>query len=359
MQIINQLGLMLRANVLNQLSAKVKLASRHHSPARFTAALTGIDNRERDLANRFRTGRLSVEQLQRQATRLALQDVTLYSVRPANGGAPKPARLQPVENARAFHAVLRRAYREADPSQKRALYPLVTRDSLRDQARRMLADAFWQGHLSAPEDLKVQLRTLARMEAAEQDTLQVRLPALQRQGVKEIVDFIAARQPEGPDEASAPLRRRLQQAAAELGLAIEPALGSHARATTPDAAVPQWAGPLPSLVTLADAFWRGDSRLHDYGTLSNTVNGIVSQWLEGEPSDHTLPEKRCRRTFEVLEYIRQHAPRATLPGATAVSALLERHAGRIEQQAVDQLIAAGGTLPPPPNDTGSGGSSEA
>jgi hypothetical protein len=62
MHIVSQLGLMFRASVLNQLSAKVRLVRKEYSDARLTAALRSINNRETRLADRVRLGRMTLDQ---------------------------------------------------------------------------------------------------------------------------------------------------------------------------------------------------------------------------------------------------------------------------------------------------------
>ena len=124
MQILSQLGLMFRANMLRQLSAKVELASTHYSPSRFTAALTGINNQEQQLAERFSRGHLSLEKLQRQATRLASHEVILNArLTPEADKDVSPAR-QPVQTATAFRSVLLRASLDALGQQQ---HPLALR----------------------------------------------------------------------------------------------------------------------------------------------------------------------------------------------------------------------------------------
>jgi len=207
MQIVAQLGLIFRATVLNQLSAKVQLARCHYSPARFTAALTGINNREVQLAARFNGGRLSLDQLQRQARELARQDVLLYEI-------DTQADSRPTELASAFHRVLVRTHlhtdRPVDPAVKQQLKGLLAPDHVRNQARLMLADAFWAGHLSEPLELRRQVMKQARNEAIAAEGSQADRDLVEHSAVQEILSFITAQQPDGIEALRMPLLRTLQ-----------------------------------------------------------------------------------------------------------------------------------------------------
>lgn len=209
LQLIAKLGLMFRATALNQLSAKVQLARRHYSPARFTAALTGISNRTDQLANRFTCGRMSLEQLQSQAHQLARQDVLLYEI-------DTQAESQPAELASSFHRLLARAYLHAKHTPRVAvkrqlpeLQKLLAPSQVRSQARQLLSDAFWKGHLSTPIQLHIQVMKLAHLEAIAADSSQADRDHLELCAAQEIQAFIAAQQPEGIDTAWLPQQRML------------------------------------------------------------------------------------------------------------------------------------------------------
>lgn len=209
LQLIAKLGLMFRATALNQLSAKVQLARCHYSPARFTTALTGISNRTDQLANRFTCGRLSLEQLQRQAHQLARQDVLLYEI-------DTQAESQPAELASTFHRLLARVYQHAKHTpqvtakqQLPELQKLLAPSQVRSQTRQMLSDAFWTGHLSTPMQLHIQVMKLAHLEAIAADSSQADRDHVELCAAQEIQAFIAAQQPDGIDTAWLPQQRML------------------------------------------------------------------------------------------------------------------------------------------------------
>jgi hypothetical protein len=207
MQIVAQLGLMFRATVLNQLAAKVQLARSHYSPARFTAALTGINNREDQLAARFGQGRLSVGKLQQQARELARQDVLLYEV-------DTQAESRPMELASAFHRVLVRTHLHADrlldPTVKHQLQELLDPDHVRNQARHMLAQAFWAGYLSDPLELSRQVMKQAHYEAIAAEGSQADRDRVEARAAQEILSFVTEQQPDGIDPIWQPLQLTLQ-----------------------------------------------------------------------------------------------------------------------------------------------------
>ncbi|WP_372487467.1 hypothetical protein [Stenotrophomonas lacuserhaii] len=326
MQILNQLGLMFRATVLNQLAAKVRLASAHYSPSRFSAALTGIGNREQQLANRFSQGRLSVGQLYRQASRLASQDVLLNTrLRPDSDCHEAVAR-QPVATASAFRSVLVRAYCAATEDRKQALGALLAPAMVRARARCMLADAVWLGHITRSDDLLAQVRRLAHLEAVDSACPLDQMVQLERRAAREILHFVAEQQPDGPDEAWHAVRRML---------------GSAASALLP--AEPDSVRPVPTSWTQLAAHARSGSGVpHSFEVFRDTMECAVVDALALREPDVEPAEQVCQCTFELLEYIRQQVNQhALIPRSCndhALPSLWEEHAVRLERQAVDRLL---------------------
>ncbi|MEN5427427.1 hypothetical protein ABE522_13865 [Stenotrophomonas pennii] len=330
MQILSQLGLMFRANLLRQLSAKVELASTHYSPSRFTAALTGINNQEQQLAERFSRGHLSLEKLQRQATRLASHEVILNArLQPEADKDVSPAR-QPVQTATAFRSVLLRAYCLSDGVAREKVGTLLAPDTVRARARGMLADAVWNGHLVTVGELAAQVRLQAHHEALDVGCGPDKLARLERDAMPQILAFVGASHRHAAASEASPYVHQLLQATADalqLGSETPPRSGA-------DYQVPA------SWKRITDAFWRLGAAPPAYPVFSAAVAAAVDDALPPRPADSTLPEQRCRRTFELLQYIRHHAPSASQPGVAEALELLERHAHRLEGEAVDVLIKA-------------------
>lgn len=326
MQILNQLGLMFRATVLNQLTAKVRLASAHYSPSRFSAALTGIGNQEQQLANRFSQGRLSVDQLYRQASRLASQDVLLNTrLRPDSDCREAVAR-QPVATASAFRSVLVRAYCTATEEKKQALGVLLAPAMVRARARCMLADAVWLGHITRSDDLLAQVRQLAHLEAVDSACPLDQMEQLERRAGREILHSVAEQQPGGPDEA---------------WHAVRLMLGSAASALLP--AEPDTVRPVPPSWTQLAAHARSGSGVPDnFEVFRDTMGGAVDDALALREPDVEPAEQVCQCTFELLEYIRQQVKQhALIPrssGDPAAGLRWEAHADRLEREAVDRLL---------------------
>jgi len=319
MQILSQLGLMFRANMLRQLSAKVELASSHYSPSRFTAALTGINNQEQQLAERFSRGHLSLEKLQRQATRLASHDVILNArLTPEADKDVSPAR-QPVQTATAFRSVLVRAYCLSNGATREKVGTLLAPDTVRARARTMLAEAVWNGHLVTVDDLAAQVRLQAHHEAVDAGCAPDQLPCIETNAMQQILAFIGASHRHAAASEAAPYVHQLLQATVD---------ALRLRSET------------PSWERIADAFWRPGAAPPAYAAFSAAVAAAVDAALPPDPADSTLPEQRCRRTFELLQYIRHHAPPASQPGVAEARKLFERHAYRLEGEAVDVLIKA-------------------
>lgn len=330
MQILSQLGLMFRANMLRQLSAKVELARTHYSPSRFTAALTGINNQEQQLAERFSRGHLSLEKLQRQATRLASHEVILNArLTPEADKDVSPAR-QPVQTATAFRSVLLRAYCLSNGAAREKVGTLLAPDTVRARARTMLADAVWNGHLVTVDELAAQVRLQAHHEALDVGCAPDQLARLERDAMRQILAFVGASHRHAAASEASPYVQQLLRAtvdALRLRSETPPPSGS-------DVQVP------PSWNRITDAFWRPGAAPPAYTAFSAAVAAAVDDALPPGPADATLPEQRCRRTFELLQYIRHHAPSASRPGVAEARELLERHAHRLEGEAVDVLIKA-------------------
>lgn len=330
MQILSQLGLMFRANMLRQLSAKVELASTHYSPSRFTAALTGIKNQEEQLAERFSRGHLSLEKLQRQAARLASHEVILNS-RPEQEADKdvSPAR-QPVQTATAFRSVLLRAYCLSDGAAREKVGTLLAPDTVRARARTMLAEAVWNGHLVTVDDLAAQVRLQAHHEALDAGCAPDQLPCIETNAMQQILAFIGASQRHAAAGEAAPYVHQLLQATVD---------ALRLRSEAPPQSAADFQVP-PSWERIADAFWRPGAAPPTYAAFSAAVAAAVDDALPPGPADSTLPEQRCRRTFELLQYLRHHGPSASQPRVAEARKLLERHAHRLEGEAVDVLIKA-------------------
>ncbi|MDR6095820.1 hypothetical protein [Stenotrophomonas sp. SORGH_AS_0321] len=330
MQILSQLGLMFRANMLRQLSAKVELARTHYSPSRFTAALIGINNREQQLAERFSRGHLSLEKLQRQAARLASHEVLLNARRtPEADRDVSPAR-RPVQTATAFRSVLLRAYCRSDGAAREKVATLLAPDTVRARARTMLADAVWKGHLVTVGELAAQVRLQAHHEALDAGCAPDQLPHIERDAMRQILAFVGASHRHAAASEASPYVHQLLQATVD---------ALRLRSETPPQAAADFQVP-PSWERITDAFWRPGAAPPAYAAFSAAVAAAVDDALPPGLADATLPEQRCRRTFELLQYLRHHAPPASRPGDAEARALLERHAQRLEGEAVDVLIKA-------------------
>jgi len=75
---IPQLGLMARATLLRQTSAKVELAARHHSTKRFISALNALSNKENRFAAACCTRKVMIGEAAEWATRMADLRLKLY-----------------------------------------------------------------------------------------------------------------------------------------------------------------------------------------------------------------------------------------------------------------------------------------
>lgn len=247
---LSQLGLMFRASILNQLSAKVKLVRKDYTDARLTAALRSINNRENRLAERVRKGRMTLNQLENRAWKLAPFKVMLdqASHPVAHPGASVASR--PVETVAAFRGVLVRAQCTlgadvfANPAVKQQLAAMLDPTCLRTEARLHLADAFWGGHLDE-EGLRCQILTQARNEANEINACGDVRSRLEREAAHAILAFIGEREPVDADPQSRALGIMLSRFMA-LGDARAPETDGHAGAATDG---PRRADSAPSTAT--------------------------------------------------------------------------------------------------------------
>ncbi|ROQ39195.1 hypothetical protein EDF77_3018 [Stenotrophomonas maltophilia] len=325
MQILSQLGLMFRATVLNQLAAKVRLASSHYSPSRFSAALTGIDNREQQLADRFSQGRLSVGQLYHQARRLADQDVLLNTRLGPESDCDGAVARQPVATASAFRSVLVRAYCAAADSKKQELGALLAPAMVRTRARCMLADAVWKGHITGSTELLAQVRRQAHLEAVDAACPLDQMDQVERRAARDILSFIASQQPDGPVEAWQPVRTLLQDLSTGLPLATS--------APDPALQIP------PSWLRLANGVWGAPWPWPTYEHFRAEVAAAVEDVVDPSVRGLAQGDQRCQRTFELLEYIRQRVPRTSGPFDHPLRPLWENQSDRLEREVAAELVA--------------------
>ncbi|WP_312684509.1 hypothetical protein [Stenotrophomonas chelatiphaga] len=327
MQILSQLGLMFRATVLNQLAAKVRLASSHYSPSRFSAALTGIDNREQQLANRFSQGRLSVDQLYHQARRLADQDVLLNTRLDPESDCDGAVARQPVATASAFRSVLVRAYCAAADAKKQELVALLEPAMVRTRARCMLADAAWKGHITCSTELLAQVHRQAHLEAVDAACPLDQMDQVERRAARDILSFIASQQPDGPDEALQPVRTLLQDLYTRLPLATS------APAPDPALQIP------PSWLRLANGVWGDLWPWPTYEHFRAEVAAAVEDVMDLNVRGLAQGDQRCQRTFELLEYIRQRVPTTSGPFDHPSRPLWEHQSDRLEREVAAELVA--------------------
>lgn len=345
MQILSQLGLMFRATVLNQLGAKVRLASSHYSPSRFSAALIGIDNREQQLANLFSQGRLSVDQLSHKASRLASQDVLLNTRLQPESDCDGAVARQPVATAAAFRSVLVRAYFAAAEAKKEQLGALLAPDMVRARARCMLADAFWKGHIISSRELQAQVRQQAHLEAVDSACPLDQMKQVERRAASEILHFVAKQVPIHGDPETHALAAQLARAVRRLAVQAQgpetcangaAVVGRHVQ----DEVVP------PSWTRIALAFW--EQAWPNFAEFQAAFIEARDQAIDPAGGDPHPAETRCHLTFKLIEYIRSHEQGLPHSGWQAVPSVLDAFAGKLERDAVDGVLVERGLPAPSP-----------
>ncbi len=347
MHLVSQLGLIFRANVLNQLSAKVRLVRKDYSDARLTAALRSIDNRETRLAERVRSGRMTLDQLENKAWKLAPYKVMLdEAVHPVAQRCASVAS-RPVDTVTAFRGVLIRtqctlqADAFVDPAVKQQLTAMLDPTSLRSEARQKLADAFWAGHLNDPAALRSQVHAQARNEASEVNAEQDIREQKAREATKDIVAFIAARQPASADARTLALSivlSRFVPSPADDAPAPTPSING-AMGQREDGAhlVP------PSWMQIAAAFW--EQTWPNFAEFRTAFLSARDEAIDPGSADPSPAQTRCLRTFELIELIRAHPHGEHHSGWRATPSVLDTFADSLESEAIDSVLVERGVAP--------------
>lgn len=347
MHLVSQLGLIFRANVLNQLSAKVRLVRKDYSDARLSAALRSIDNRETRLVERVRLGRMTLDQLENKAWKLAPYKVMLdEAVHPVSRRSASVA-ARPVDTVAAFRGVLIRTQCTlqadifVDPAVKAQLTAMLDPRSLRSEARQKLADAFWAGHLKDETALRSQIHAQARNEASEVNAEQDMREQIAREVTKDIVAYIAARQPASDDPQTVALSILLSR--------LVPLPVDDATATAPR--IPGSTGELKggdrivpvSWTQLATAFWQ--HAWPNFATFRAAFLHARDEAIDPGSADPCPAQTRCLRTFELIELIRARAHGQHPSGGQAASSVFDTFTDRLEREAIDSVLVERGVVP--------------
>jgi len=348
MHIVSQLGLMFRANVLNQLSAKVRLVRKEYSDARLTAALRSINNRETRLADRVRSGRMTLDQFENKARKLAPYKVMLdEATHPVDHRSTSIAS-QPVETVTAFRGVLIRtqctlqADAFVDPAVKQQLTAMLDPTNLRREARQQLANAFWAGHLDETA-LRRQVNAQARNEASEVNAEQDIREQKAREATKDILAFIAGRQPESRDPQTVELSIMLSR--------FVPPPAGDARARTPTPSINGSMGEreagnhvVPASWTwIATAFWQ--RAWPNFAEFRAAFLSARDEAIDPGTADPSPAQTRCLRTFELVEFIRAHPHKSPHSGWQATPSVLDTFADSLESEAIDSVLVERGVAP--------------
>ncbi|QNR97844.1 hypothetical protein ICJ04_02695 [Stenotrophomonas sp. 169] len=350
MHIVSQLGLMFRASVLNQLSAKVRLVRKEYSDARLTAALRSINNRETRLADRVRSGRMTLDQFENKARQLAPYKVMLdEATHPVDHRSTSIAS-QPVETVTAFRGVLIRtqctlqADAFVDPAVKQQLTAMLDPTNLRREARQQLANAFWAGHLDETA-LRRQVNAQARNEASEVNAEQDIREQKAREATKDILAYIAGRQPASADAQTAALSIILSR--------FGPPPAGDARAPTPTP-TPSINGSMgeregsdhivpASWTWIATAFWQ--RAWPNFGEFRAAFLSARDEAIDPGTADPSPAQTRCLRTFELVEFIRAHPHKSPHSGWQATPSVLDTFADSLESEAIDSVLVERGVAP--------------
>ncbi|WP_349985018.1 hypothetical protein ABRP17_011105 [Stenotrophomonas sp. WHRI 8082] len=348
MHIVSQLGLMFRASVLNQLSAKVRLVRKEYSDARLTAALRSINNRETRLADRVRSGRMTLDQFENKARQLAPYKVMLdEATHPVDHRSTSIAS-QPVETVTAFRGVLIRtqctlqADTFVDPAVKQQLTAMLDPTNLRREARQQLAKAFWAGHLDETA-LRRQVNAQARNEASEVNAEQDIREQKAREATKDILAYIAGRQPASADAQTAALSIILSR--------FGPPPADDARAPTPTPSINGSMGEreagnhvVPASWTwIATAFWQ--RAWPNFGEFRAAFLSARDEAIDPGTADPSPAQTRCLRTFELVEFIRAHPHKSPHSGWQATPSVLDTFADSLESEAIDSVLVERGVAP--------------
>jgi len=346
MHLVSQLGLMFRANVLNQLSAKVRLVRKEYSDARLTAALSGINNRETRLAERVRTGRMTLDQLENKAWKLAPYKVMLdEAVHPvAHRSASVASR--PVDTVTAFRGVLIRtqctlqADAFVDPAVKQQLTAMLDPTSMRSEARHQLADAFWAGHLDETA-LRSQVNAQARNEASEVNAEQDIREQKAREATRDIIAFIAGSQPAPPDPQTVALSillSRFVPLPADDATATTLSINGSMREREDGVHIVP-----PSWTRIAAGFWQ--QAWPNSAEFRTAFLSARDEAIDPGTADPSPAQTRCLRTFELIEFIRAHPHGHPHSGWQATPSVLDTFANSLESEAIDSVLVERGVAP--------------
>lgn len=350
MHLVSKLGLMFRANVFNELGAKVRLVSKEYSDARLTAALRGINNRETQLAKRVSSGRITLDQLENKAWKLAPYKVMLDEATHPVAHRSASIASQPVETVNAFRGVLIRTQCTlqadvfVDPALKQQLSDMLDPTSLRSEARQQLANAFWAGHLDEPA-LRRQVNAQARNEASEVNAEQDIREQRAREATKDILAHIAGRQPASADAQTAALSIILSR--------FVPPPADDARAPTPTP-TPSINGSMgeregsdhivpASWTWIATAFWQ--RAWPNFAEFRAAFLSARDEAIDPGTADPSPAQTRCLRTFELVEFIRAHPHKSPHSGWQATPSVLDTFADSLESEAIDSVLVERGVAP--------------
>lgn len=348
--LVSKLGLMFRANVLNELGARVQLVHSDPSGARISAALLRITNREDRWASRVVSGHMTLNQLERKAWKLAPSKALLDDANSAADQRCASAAALPVDTVASFRGVLVRALCKLQKEQYSS--PVITQQlslmldptSMREEARRELANAFWAGHLDEPV-LRRQVNAQARNEANEVNAEQHVREQKAREVTKDILAFIAGRQPASADPQTAALSIMLSR--------FVPPPAGDARAPTPTP-TPSINGSMgereagnhvvpASWTWIATAFWQ--RAWPNFAEFRAAFLSARDEAIDPGTADPSPAQTRCLRTFELVEFIRAHPHKSPHSGWQATPSVLDTFADSLESEAIDSVLVERGVAP--------------
>lgn len=267
-------GLLVRAHLFNQLTAKVELAHRYYTAARWNDALNGISNREKRIACRFQQKRLGTAALAQKVERLArMQLVVDDSLRPGNvdrSSAITTDRLQSVVHLKLLSIRCQMTWQRDDQPRR--------------EIDRMIQDC-------RPDD-----RPMPRDMPGR---------------IAEIISPDVHQYEELPSATS---RFMVGYASTDLFN------------------IPDW-------YDISKDFWTTDA-IRGFESFSEIVSAGVEKILCKAPSKcSTAAEKRCRLTFEVLEFIHRQEPANLSDEWSPNKFLFDTYRSILEGEVVEQLLA--------------------
>jgi len=343
---IPPLGLLVRAHVFNQLTAKVLLAAGHtgkrYKSSCFNAAFNGISNRRDEICEQVCLGRMDLMTFTLRAKRLARLEVMLNNPARGHRNALEQLKSMPIEIADSYSRTLEAARERAanhDPDRATSqLEKLLAPAALRSDARQDLADAFWSGHLSSYASFSLQVKLQATREVPTCASESLR-QAMELKATRDIFYHVAQQSPAGTAQEWRPVEKllfdfasRMQAEAAE-----KQHTGAVSTTTVATGASPPAAGRIdPAALDAAfSALWRGHA-LPDYSTFKEVIHNAAGHSLV-ETHDRPLLTGRSRSVTSILSHIREHAPEMKPDEWSSERFLLDAYASALEAETRDQM----------------------